>query len=80
MFSSMKRRRGSQNNSWTFWRMLQNPLSVVNIAHIHGYLKIIPRARVGYEMIDSQRGARRVISYPTSASGIIVLLKTPPRY
>ena len=47
------------------------------------YLTIIPRARVGYEMIDSQRGAQRrselatVISYPTCASGIIVLLKTP---
>ena len=45
-------------------------------------LTIIPRARVGYEVIDSQRGyeARSaelaiIISYPTSASGIIVLLK-----
>ena len=49
------------------------------------YLTIIPWARVGYEMIDSQRGARSAelainISYPTSASGIIVLLKTPPKY
>ena len=33
------------------------------------YLKIIPQVRVGYEMVDSQRSA----SYPTSASGIIVL-------
>ena len=33
--------------------MLQNSLSVVNMAHIHGYLTIIPRARVGYEMIGS---------------------------
>ena len=44
------------------------------------YLTIIPRARVGYEMVDSQRGAAELaitISYPTSASGIIVLLKTP---
>ena len=31
------------------------------------------------EMIDSQRGAI-IISYLTSASGIIVLLKTPPKY
>ena len=33
---------------------------------------------VEYEMIDSQRGAELaiIISYPTSASGIIVLLKT----
>ena len=42
------------------------------------FLTTIPRARVGYEMIDSQRGAELaiIISYPTSASGIIVLLKT----
>ena len=32
------------------------------------YLTIIPQGRVGYEMIV-------IISYPTSASGIIVLLK-----
>ena len=31
-------------------------------------------------MIDSQRGAAIIISYPTSASGIIVLLKTPQKY
>ena len=39
-------------------------------------------SRVGYEMIDSQRGAELaiIISYPTSASGMIVLLKTPPKY
>ena len=40
-------------------------------------------ARVGYEMIDSQRASAElaiIISYPTSASGIIVLLKTPPKY
>ena len=36
------------------------------------YLTIIPRVRVGYEMV--------VISYPTSTSGIIVLLKTPTKY
>ena len=30
-------------------------------------------------MIDSQRGAI-IISYATSASGIIVLLKMPPKY
>ena len=43
------------------------------------YLTIIPRAGVGYEMIAKE--ARRAelamfISYPTSVSGIIVLLKT----
>ena len=27
------------------------------------YLTIIPRARVGYEMIDSQRGAQRRVGY-----------------
>ena len=27
------------------------------------YLTIIPRARVGYEMIDSQRGAKRRVGY-----------------
>ena len=36
-------------------------------------------------MVDSQRGAYStelaiIISYPTSASGIIVLLKTPTKY
>ena len=41
------------------------------------YLTIIPRAHVGYDMIDSQQGALSaemaiIISYPTSASGIIV--------
>ena len=47
---------------------------------------IISRARVEYEMIDSQLGATRLlgynhpIPYPTSASGIIVLLKPPPKY
>ena len=39
---------------------------------------IIPRAHVGNETIDSQRSAQRRVSYNhlTSASGIIVLLKT----
>ena len=27
------------------------------------YLTIIPRARVGYEVIDSQRGAKRRVGY-----------------
>ena len=35
--------------------------------------------RVGYEMVDSSDLAI-IISYPTSASGIIVLLKTPTKY
>ena len=39
------------------------------------YLKIIPRVRVGYEMIRASLTI--FISYPTSASGIIVLLKRP---
>ena len=39
-----------------------------------GYLTIIlPRVRVGYELAI-------IISYPASASGIIVLLKTPTKY
>ena len=37
------------------------------------YVTILPRVRVGYE-------AAIIISYPTSASGIIVLLKTPTKY
>ena len=37
------------------------------------YLTIIPRVRVGYELAI-------IILYPTSASGIIVLLKTPTKY
>ena len=42
------------------------------VVHINsvGYLKIIQRVRVGYEWAI-------IVSYPTSASGIIVLLKTP---
>ena len=36
------------------------------------YVTILPRVRVGYE-------AAIIISYPTSASGIIVLLKTPTK-
>ena len=37
------------------------------------YLTTIPRARVGYEMMRAELAI--IISYPTSASGIIVLLK-----
>ena len=37
------------------------------------YLTIIERVYVGYELAI-------IISYPTSASGIIVLLKTPTKY
>ena len=42
------------------------------------YLTIIPRARVGYEMIANKAHSAQlavIISYPTSASGIIVLLE-----
>ena len=43
------------------------------------YLTIIPRARVGCEMVDSHQGAELaiMISYSTNASEIIVLLKRP---
>ena len=37
------------------------------------YLTIIPPVRVGYDLAI-------IISYPTSASRIIVLLKTPTKY
>ena len=40
------------------------------------YLTIIPRGRVGYEMMMIMA---IIISYPTSASGVIVLLKTPAK-
>ena len=44
-------------------------------------LTIIPQALVGYEMKDSQQmrvaPMAIIISYPTSASGMIALLKTP---
>ena len=46
------------------------------VLKIGEYLTIIPRARVGYDMVDSQLAI--IISYPTSVSGIIVL-KTPPK-
>ena len=50
------------------------------------YLTKIPRTRVGHEMIDRIANEVRsaelaiIISYPTSASGIIVLLKTIKKY
>ena len=51
---------------------------------IYIILTIIPRGRVGYEMLaaNETRSAELaiIISYPTSASGIIVLLKTPTKY
>ena len=34
-----------------------------NKNYLSEYLTIIPRARVGYEMIDSQRGAKRRVGY-----------------
>ena len=42
------------------------------------YLTIIPRVRVGYEMVGASLAI--IISYRTIASGIIVLLKTPTKY
>ena len=45
------------------------------------YLTIIPQARVGYEMVVANEAPSAelaiIISYPTRATGIIVLLKTP---
>jgi len=35
----------------------------IKFAGTHLYLTIIPRARVGYEVIDSQRGAKRRVGY-----------------
>ena len=59
-------------HSWLKWRRLIN------------YLTIIPRECVGYEIVvaNDARSAELaiIISYPTSARGIIVLLKTPPKY
>ena len=40
------------------------------------YLTIIPRARVGYEMIDSSASLASMMSHPKGASRIIVSLKT----
>ena len=55
--------------------MAQKQLPQANIESLSTsltvYLTIIPRARVGYEMIDI------ITSYLTSGSGIIVLLKAP---
>jgi len=56
--------------------MLGNDLNLTNV-----YLTITPRARVGYEMVDNQRGALAIIiSHPTSSGGMIALLKTPLIY
>ena len=54
------------NNKVLFFLQL-----LINIQWV--YLTLIPRVRVGYELAI-------IISYPTSASGIIVLLKTPTKY
>ena len=43
------------------------------------YCLIIPRVRVGYELAQGTWLAI-IISYPTSASGIIILLKTLTKY
>ena len=42
--------------------------------YVFVYLTIIPRVRFGWAKLAI------IISYPTSASGIIVLLKTPTKY
>ena len=48
------------------------------------YLTNIPRVRTAYDMIIANKPRRAelaiIISYPTSANGIIVLLKTPTKY
>jgi len=46
---------------------------------------IIPQKHFGYEMVDLANEVHSgelglIISYPTSASGITVLLKMPPKY
>ena len=47
------------------------------------YLTIIPRVRVGYEMVGASEARNAelaiIISYPSSTSGIIVLLQTPTK-
>ena len=60
------------NNSTCVYFCLLRVMNVVmvpeNIRII--YLTIIPRARVGYEMVDSQRGVAELaitISYPNKA-------------
>ena len=59
-------------HSWLKWRRLIN------------YLTIIPRECVGYEIVVANEARTAelaiIISDPTSASGINVLLKTPPKY
>ena len=56
---------------------------IVSVPKQPDYLTIIPRERVGYEMIvaNEARSAELaiIISYQISASGIIVLLKTPTK-
>ena len=55
----------------------------LHLSFIYIYLTIIPRGRVGYEMevANETRSVELaiIISYPTSESGIIVLLKTPTK-
>ena len=55
------------------------PVHYSNSGEIMVYLTIIPWVRVGYEMTDSAELAI-IIPYPTSASGIIVLLKATPKH
>ena len=49
-----------------------------------GYLTIIPRVRVGCEMIDSQRGATRLVGYNHLISNKRewnnCFIKMPPKY
>ena len=67
---------------WLWLRLLSSPVcSVVffwvwscrTFTHLKKLLTIIPRVHVGYE-------SAIIISRPTIASGIIVLLKTPTKY
>ena len=52
--------------------------------HVKKLLTIIPRVHIGYELAQCQPlmsfWLAIIISYPTSASGIIVLLKTSTKY
>ena len=63
--------------------ILQIFYATLAVVKIGEYLTIIPRARVGYEVIGNEARSAVlaiIISYPTSTSGIIVLLKIINKY
>ena len=75
-----------KNNKTRFFYVLHFDKTWVldHSEHAQGpsYLTIIPQAGVGYEMVYEARSAELaiIISYPTRASGVIVLLKTPQKW